>query len=113
MLQESVGGNLRKTLGGNARSSDGRNERQCNDERYVYAKRLGPQYSHALLAQGLPSPHADGEFVSYAALERAIEKLAYEREAVEFLRAKAAVPSVRARVVGRMRGVFSRKTEEY
>ena len=58
-------------------------------------------------------PHADGEFVSYAALERAIEKLAGEREAVEFLRSTAAVPSVRARVVAWMRGVFSRKTEEY
>ena len=51
-------------------------------------------------------PHADGEFVSYAALERAIEKGELEREAVNFLRGVAPVPSVRARVVTWIRGVF-------
>jgi hypothetical protein len=55
-------------------------------------------------------PHANGEFVSYAALERAIEKEEMEREAVSFLRGAAPVPSVRARVVTWMRGVFM-KTE--
>ena len=52
-------------------------------------------------------PHPEGDFVSYAALERAIEQGESEREAVAFLRAAAPVPSIRARVVKWIRSFFS------
>lgn len=53
-------------------------------------------------------PNADGEFVSYGALVRAIEMGELEREAMSFLRSVTPAPSVRARVVQWMRGVFTR-----
>lgn len=44
-------------------------------------------------------PAADGEFVSFAALQQEIERGAGEREGLEFLRSVASAPSVRARLM--------------
>jgi hypothetical protein len=44
-------------------------------------------------------PDAEGDFVSFAALQQEIERTATEREAVAFLQSAASPPSVRARLV--------------
>jgi len=54
-------------------------------------------------------PHPDGEFVSFAALQHAIERGEDEREAVALLRGEMPL-SVRAKIVTWMRGVFRRRS---
>lgn len=50
-------------------------------------------------------PHPDGEFVSFAALQQAIERGEGEREALAFLRGDTSL-SMRAKVARWMRSVF-------
>jgi hypothetical protein len=55
-------------------------------------------------------PHPDGEFVSFAALQQAIERGEGEREAVAFLLGETPL-SMRAKVAKWMRGVFRGRSE--